>query len=334
MSKSNFYFKNTLYTRRSESLEPLIEYMLYARKHTCIHADEGVGKSTLGQQLKHCLTSKTPFLNMLDVPKHCNCLWVMGEKTEEDHWDRVDQMKKIVPINDDKWALYNTYDTCFDIKEDTNRFIEEIAVANMKFDVIFLDSLSNFVDGDMNHNTTANHWVRNIRRVADIYGASIMAFSHVKKETFYQKQGGGVQKTDNGKYLFGAKQWGGFFDIIYELKFNKGIHTLLKRKDNRGVCFKDLDMQMICPQDDRLGRLGYVLPIAEESNMCKNEAIIATFLQHHKKYIYPDIYKDMNIPRASFHYSVKKLTDSKKAYTEKDENGKIWYVWKFVSPTV
>lgn len=333
LENSRLYHGDTLYKRRAGKLEYLIQYILYERKYSCIHADEGVGKSTLGQQFKHCLTTGEPFLNMLDVKKS-NCLWVMGEKTEEDHWDRVDQMKPIATIDDTKWALYNTYNTCFDLKADTNRFLEDIAKSGIDYDVIFLDSLSNFVDGDMNHNTTANHWVRNIRRVVDTYGASLMAFSHVKKEQHMQKKGGGSFKVDNGKYLFGAKQWGGFFDIIYELREHNGLHKLVRRKDNRGLCFKELDMQMIVPQEDKEGRLGFIMPVQDNGQATSNEFQIASILQQNHKYMYPNIYNDIRMPRASFHYSVKKLIENKKVSTEIDKNGKTWYVWNLMTPTV
>lgn len=242
---------------------PIIESFLYQQDMMLIHAEEGIGKSVLVQQLMFDLTSGSPFLGSFTTGKKHKVLWAQSEGSRGKHIERIENMKKSLKIDDSMWVHSNTCDVCFDSKEETDRFIEMIHVPKINYDVIIFDSLYGFVDGDLNSNKVAKDVTRNLRRIAGEFQAAMIVISHVGKEQYAQLDGHKIEKSK--KNVYGARHWAAFFTQIYHFSIKKGVHTLSLGKDRDGNCVQEVQLRMIVPQTDPDERLMFEAINEEDS---------------------------------------------------------------------
>lgn len=251
MSEYGIFWGNSLY-EKAPLAGPIIENFLYEQDMLLIHAEEGIGKSVLVQQLMFDLTSANAFLGSFSIAKPMNVLWAQSEGSRGKHLDRIQDMKKCLKLDDKRWVHANTADICFDLREDAEKFFHLIDKPKIKYDVMIFDSLYGFVDGDLNNNKTAKDWTRNVRKIAGAYQAAIIVLSHTGKDC-YSNDG---QKIDKGKKnVYGARHWAAFFSQIYHFSAKNGIHTMECGKDRDGNSIKKIQMKMIVPQTDSQERL-------------------------------------------------------------------------------
>lgn len=329
MSRSDEYgiwIGDKIYDTKDRT-EPIIDNFLYKQDFMAIHAEEGIGKSVLTQQLKHNLTTGQPFLGAYSVEKPCKVLWAQSEGARAGHIDRVKDMRKCVEIDDNNWAHMNTADICFDYKQDTDRFIEMARSAKMEFDVIVMDSLYGFVDGDMNSNKTAKDVTRNIRRIAGEFQAAVIVITHVGKDQYTSTDGKKINKGK--KNMYGARHWAAFFTQIYLFSVKRGIHTLEKGKDRDGNCIAEIQMKMLTPQDDPDERLMFVAYEPNEKKVNAHKMFLQSQIASKGRVKNKDLLREMDEISNTYYYKLlNELEQEDIISREKDENRISWVIYK------
>lgn len=274
---------------------PLIRGLVNEGDIVCVQAEEGVGKSVLGQNLMFDLTESRAFVNTFDIPKKNNVLWNMGESKKNKFVRRLNDMKKIITIDDNYWTFHNCCDYSLELDEDFERFARAIESTGEKFDVMFFDSLYGFFDNNENDNKPVKKFCKNMRKLAGLHDCTMVFFNHVNKDTFVKGQ-----KVVRSNRVAGSKAWGAFFTTVFLLeKRTTGLHYLENTKDRDGDAVFSIPFYMETPQ--REGRLRFTMD-TRELNGRKNSG----------KHKVLDLLRDSEPKRANELYNSKNDRDENK----------------------
>lgn len=250
--------------------EAIIENFLYERDVICISSKAGVGKSILAQQLMCALTSGTPFLDTLVVPRACNVLYIQTEGDRTETLERLTLMTSKLPINNSRWAHLNLPGIGLNIESEFNQMVNLIrTTTGMLFHVIIIDPLYTTIKGDMSRNEVATDWIRNIRSLKTWMDCAVIVLNHEGKDVYNE----GVPIDRGNAAIFGSTFWSAFFNVNYRLKLFDGHHLLEIGKNRSGKSIDRLVMQLVT--DETLMYVPHNSDLSENGNK-----IISVFKQN------------------------------------------------------
>jgi len=322
-----------IYRHKYES-KPLIDGIMNHRDFVLIQAEGGVGKTTLAQQIKFNLTTGEPFLGQFHVHGKNNVLWCMGESTKGKHIKRLMHMKRAVKVDDDRWWFFNCSKVHLNTDIGFKAFCDAIANLEVKFDVIFFDSLYCFFRGSFSDDDATMAWTENVRKLAGEYSATVVCLHHTPKDSFANDGA----KIDKGHRPIGSTFWDAFFTTSFKLvKRNTGMYYLVSGKDRDGDTCGDIPMHMVKPQHDRQKRYFFTQEVDSLVNKGKiNEMkLLGLFKEKPERYADELFYgknekkeHDPRVSRSSFFSLAKKLRDNGTLDCWTDESGAT--VYKYV----
>ena len=313
--------------KHSKGVEiPLIKGIANQGDIVCIQADEGVGKSVLGQQMMFDLTTASSFLDVCDIQRKNTVLWNMGESKKSKHIRRMNDMKRSgLKIDDTMWYFNNCSSYSLDSDEDFALFLERIKSINVKYDVMFFDSLYGFFDEDSNSNKPVKKFCKNIRKLAGMYDSTMFFMHHVNKDTFYQGK-----KVDKSKRVSGAKEWGAFFTTVYTLeKRNTGLHYLENNKDRDGDALASIPMYMRTPKVE--GHLLYTMDTEELNDKKQDGKHKMLRIIKKGKCTATDLYNrkgerdSAKVSHSTYHRSIKELVNGGIVTHDISDDGRVWH---------
>lgn len=312
-----------------EPPKPLIDKLLDYGDRALIAAKRKQGKTVLVFQLICSLTSGKPFLGIYEVDKPCRVLYLQGEMTRAETGKRLRNMMKQVPLELDNFFVYNVRGLGLQTSHGAKKALDDIKKFNIAFDVVIVDPLYRFMHGgNLNDLADVTTWVNNFDVLTDTLDAHTAIFIHHESEKTFTDKNGNKHSPDEGA-LFGSSIWGAYITQAYKLTSYKGIHKLRNPPglQRSGENIDEIEMKMVTPQKDKLGRL-FFEPYITHGDKEKVEIKLKNKLMYEKRCLYPDVYEDLGISCSYFHKLISEYEAEGKVIKERDEHGKKWYVWK------
>jgi len=237
------FYGETLY-KYDVKKDPVVENILYRGDAICISSRPGMGKSLLLKHFMCNLTTGSPFLDMFEIPKPCNVLYVQTEGDRGETIERIGNMRAGLKIDDKKWVHINLSGVILNTDKGANELMELASRPAMKYDVIMIDPLYTTIKGNLSDSEVATDWIRNVRRMKDKFKSSLIVSHHETKDIYHE--GSVVDK--NADDLFGSAFWSAFFNHNFKLKKIKGVHYLQGGKQRSGKIIDKVAMTLVEPR--------------------------------------------------------------------------------------
>lgn len=119
--------------------------VLTEHSKTIIYGETGTGKTFLGMQLAHAISSGTPFLGKFNVPVPKKVLYLSGENAIDDLKVRILNFDKEFHYSDDV-LLHHTFD--LDLSQAENMNVLRACIKEYDIDVVIIDPLYVFARVD------------------------------------------------------------------------------------------------------------------------------------------------------------------------------------------
>lgn len=238
-------------TLSDESIDPIIEGILYPKDYIMIVAEEKMGKTIIAQQLSCNLTMGQPFLNIFNIPKPMNVWYFITEGKEDDIKDRFIRMKNGVEIDINRLCLIPTLFR-FNTPLGEN-VLEEIVNNNDKIkpDVLIIDSLYPAIKGSLRDEAVVNDFHFLIRWIQQELNCAVILIHHFSKRV-RTPDGKIIERSD--KDLFGSAFFAAAVDHVIWLdrwnydKNEKGNDKILKCDTQRsGKIFDSVRIRLLQP---------------------------------------------------------------------------------------
>lgn len=183
--------------------QPIVQDFLYENDYVLLVAKEKVGKTLLGLQLACSLTTGTPFLDILEIPKPVNVWYIAAEGKDTDVRMRLVNISKQIPIDVTKMRLFCTTFLILN-KEIGIKTLEKMLDDNPDCvpKVIIIDPLYITVDGSLKDDQVVNSFMRTITWLSHRCNASIMVFHHAKRAI--KLKDGSTTETSSDEDIFGS----------------------------------------------------------------------------------------------------------------------------------
>lgn len=217
MAEGRIYTLNELLAEVDES-KPLIEGLLWERDNVFIVGHEKAGKSILGMQIAFALTSGQALFGEFNVMRKCTVLYVQTEGKLSETKDRTSQMMKVNDVDNEKYFLAYEPSIALDTIDGYERFVKKINDRGIKPDVIILDPLYHSMSGSMIDEQDSRKMTVNLRRLSDLYDATIIVVHHTHKP-IRSREGDLIDEGDNaifGSFVF--KAWADHILLFKKVK--------------------------------------------------------------------------------------------------------------------
>ncbi len=243
------YFDGPKLYSMAPSKEFLIENILYENDVICISSMPGVGKTMLALQMMCSLTSGTPFLGTYKVARPMNVLYIQSEGDRCETLERLQLMRKGVPLDDNRWAHVNIPGVSFNIPSEFTAFSNWVDTTPKTtcqlYDVIIIDPLYTTVSGSLKDDEVATNWVKHIRAWKAYHQCAVIILHHDAKD-IYTQEGTVVDKGTN--VSFGSVFWQAFFNHNFKLRKRDHVYTLEGGKQRSGKIVERISMTLNTPE--------------------------------------------------------------------------------------
>lgn len=245
--KFRVYEGNDLFILSEEKRQPLIQDFLYENDYVIIVAKDKIGKTILALQLACNLTSGTPFLNMLEVPKQRRVWYFAVEGHDEDIKRRLVNMTKKINIDKDMFKLICSTG----LRLNTNEGVESIKQLieenqNKLPKVIIIDPLYMAIRGSMRDDNVITEFTHVVKQFGEICDASVIIIHHARRQ-IRLKDGSLINSGD--EEIFGSAFLKASVDhVFYMGKVENTGHKFLKCDTQRsGNIIDSVELRLIEP---------------------------------------------------------------------------------------
>jgi len=280
-----------------------------------IKAQKKKGKTVIAQQIAFSLSSGQPFLGSFDVDAKHHIAYISGEGYLGNWKERFVNMSKMWELDADRIWFCEAIHQELQTKDGGKKLLDKLKETGIYFDVFIFDPLYRFLtDGDYSTSRDMTGFFNNVEMIQKEYGGTSIIVHHDSEKSFRDKQGVvHHQASDNtglGSSVIGMAVTGWYTLDDYTDKDGKRIHQLRSGDCDRGGNMVDsIDMFMVVPQEDELGRLGYTL----DFNECNaNYFQLHEFMKKHKKVSDHKTYEHKELkpmPSSTFYFNMKKMRD-------------------------
>lgn len=196
------YSGKEIFTLSEEKKQPIVEGFLYENDYVMITAQPKTGKSILVQQLAINLSSGTPFLDVLTVPKPVKVWYFATEGKDEDIKDRMIRISHAVQANPDNLVLFCSAGIRFNTPMG-KKLLEDLVNAADRDKclpkVIIIDALYRAIKGSLKDDETVNDFQEVVCSMADKCDAALIIVHHMRKKQFFQ-DGSTAKASDDDTY--------------------------------------------------------------------------------------------------------------------------------------
>lgn len=218
MSQYGIYWGDQLLRKDAEQKTPLVDGLLWEKDTVMLIGDAKVGKSLFTLQMACALTTGEPFMDMYDVPRAVDVLYLQLEGTREETQDRLHQMMRAVDCEIGRFTHVFHHGMALDTQRGFSELYKLLEEHKRTPSVIFIDPLFMAMDGDMKDSTASKLFIQNIRILSERYHAATIVVHH-KHRSPRGEGGWPIDEGDRG--YFGSFVWQAFPDHMFMLKCNK-----------------------------------------------------------------------------------------------------------------
>ena len=309
----------------------LIEKFLRVGDVWLIKAQKKKGKGVLALQLSYALSCGKAFLDSFHVLKPCKVAYISGEGYLGDWKKRFCDMKKLWPCNEENITFVDLIKGKLHTEEGAMELLKHLKGLGTDFDVFIFDPLYKLcAGGNFNDNVQMTEFFDNIEMITKAFDASSIVVHH-DSEKVYTDNRGFKHSSASVKNAMGASAITmavTHYATLSSYKNDKKklIHKLEMGDSRSSEYLTDIEMYMITPEKDKLGRLGYT---ADEDDVNISYHTIKSYVHTNGKLMGSGKpYEELGMPSATFYRNVKKLIDHGFISRETDEHNKGWYIWK------
>lgn len=309
-----------------DTKEPIIERFFYTGDVMLIKAQSGQGKSVLAQTIAFSLAGGKPLFGMLDIARPYKVAYFAGEVDTREWADRWANMAKAIETDFNNLTFFRVRDARLHTEAGYVSILNEMKQIAIHYDVLIFDPVYKLmVGGRVEDSRDATAFVNYIELLAAHYDASVIIVHHDSEKEFRDSKGG-KHSAASVNTAFGSTFLMAHVTHSYTMTKYKanGIEyrKLLLGKDRDGNMLKELDLVMVCPQNDVEGRLDLVTADCVHP-LSKDKVLNAIKMGINNC---TDICKHTEISEATFYNCIKKLMkDGYVEWFKLNGNGKTKY---------
>ena len=307
---------------------PIIDKFLYQGDTMLIKAQSKTGKSVASQQIGFCLASGQDFLDTFSVTREYSVAYISGEGFIGNWKDRFVNMEKLWRNNRQNFHFFECTSMGLHRTDDCEVLMEEMAARADHYDVIIFDPLYALSHGaDLNSQKDVSKFTNNVETIKKHYNATAIIVHHDSEKTMVDQKGqkhSASHTTAMGSSFIMAACTHSY--TISKVGWTKGrtMHKIQLGRERGGWGIKEMDVFMITPEEDELGRLGYTLDY-EDTNV--NYHTLKEYLEKHRRMSDSKPFETVGLASATFYRNIKKLEHQRLVEKVVDENKKGWYQW-------
>ncbi len=177
--------------------------VLTEHSKTIVYGEPGTGKTFLGLQLAHAISSGTPFLDYFNVPTPKKVLYLSGENQFDDLKTRIENYDNEFHFHDDVF-IYSTFELNFVHDEAVNRLRE--CIEENKIDVVIIDPLYIFAMVDEAKLLDVVSIEIALNKLIEDLQVSLVLLHHPTKDS-YNMRGDEIDKGMNALRGAGWAMW-------------------------------------------------------------------------------------------------------------------------------
>ena len=164
--------------------EAIVEGLIYENDVILIVAPPKMSKTVFAMQLACNLSSGTPFLNFLEIPKAVRVMYIATEMKDDELKDRFIRTSHFIDTNPANITLVCTKGTSYKMntpfgKSSTNELIRQYKPMPPK--VIFIDCVYKAFYGSLTKDDIVNEFLAEVDRLAGEFDAAVVLVHHTKK---------------------------------------------------------------------------------------------------------------------------------------------------------
>jgi len=225
MAATRTYRGEEIFQLSDTKLEAIVEGLLYENDTMMIVAPPKMSKTVFSVQLACNISSGTPFLGILDIPKPCRVLYIATEMKDEELKDRFIRTAKHVTTVPDNLILVCTKGSAFKLNTQMGHTLMDILIQDIRANppkVIFIDSVYKAFHGSLKDDDSVNEFLTEVDRISAEFDAAVVLVHHLKKasrDMYNNEHRASDADTYGSQFLLGA------VDQVVRLE-----------KDNQGRC--------------------------------------------------------------------------------------------------
>jgi len=209
---------------------PLIESVLWERDHALLIGKEKSGKSIFFLQLLCHLTSGSAVFGVYEVPRPLSVAYCQGEGKLSDTQANLRRMRQAIDCEPSRFHILYYPAIALDTQEGL-KTVTSALEQHTRPDVILIDPLYAFMQGDLIENADARRMVAHLRYLAEHFQATVVISHHAHRPLREAKTGRIMDEGDDS--LFGSFIWKAYPDEVYLLEKTS---PKVAMKDRRFSC--------------------------------------------------------------------------------------------------
>lgn len=270
--------------------QPLIESVLWERDHALLIGKEKSGKSIFFLQLLCHLTSGSPVFGVYNVPKPLSVAYCQGEGKLSDTQVNLRRMRQALDCEPTRFHILYYPALALDTPEGLQALVRSLET-HSRPDVLLLDPLYAFMQGDLIENKDARQMVSSLRYLAEHFQATIVLSHHAHRPRRDAKTGHILEEGDDS--LFGSFVWKAYPDEVYLLekpspKVSEKSRRFSCDTQRMGQAIDFLNLELIDDQalyyQLKLEKPGSTAKILEVLRVTTNGALTVAELEHQSGY--------------------------------------------------
>jgi hypothetical protein len=217
----------------SDSREMLLDPLLARGQHIAIFGPAKIGKSRLAQEAAGCLATGRDFLGRPTIRTRVLYL----DKENDPKYEVEDRLVRMgFDLDDLDYLVHVSYPTMGPI--DTERGAENLLdiLARYQSEVVIFDTVSRFVEGEENSNTTYNKAYEHTGIALRQNGIAMIRIDHSGK--------------DEGKGARGASAKAADVDVSWRMSKKRGQEISVRREGGRSLALPGDDAFVIAAVDE------------------------------------------------------------------------------------
>lgn len=252
-----------------EKYEPIIDKIFMHGDTMLIKAMSKTGKTVLAQQMAHAISSGNNFLGVLETEK-LPVAYISGEGYIGNWKERFINMSKLYEVDHDNFHFFECTQMQLHTSEGGQKLIKELKNVCIDFKVFVFDPIMFLcVGGDFNSSKDMGQFFANVEMIKRVYNGSAIVVHHDSEKIFIDKFGE-KHANANDKTSMGSTAINAVITHSYTLtkiaNDKMVMHRMTLANERASFMVKQLDLFMICPEEDKEGRLGYTIFPEEKSS--------------------------------------------------------------------
>jgi len=308
--------------------EWIIESMVKEGDAVLFVGNAKAGKSLMIQQMIFSLTSGKPFISDFAVHREYRVLYVMLEGDVSEMQSRYKRMVGAIPFKQENFYIFNSEPQYLANMDERNMFIDKIKDVNPE--IIIIDPIyMACLGGSLSDDDVVRDFLASLRLIKMRFNCTLIAIHHTHKE-HRTKDGDVIDDGDSA--AFGSVFFQAWPDHILMLKYEQrsGIRTMTCKTQRSNEIEKAVRVKL--NENPLHFEELHEVPSGTVINISK-ERIIKLLDATKYPLSAKEIYKQLEIPRSTFHHCKNELIKEHVIKNETQNHKSVYFLTKWLTPS-